>query len=484
MPSLKESTEWKYEEDDDDEDEDETLILDQPNTNCPTNKTNNSQATTNYNSNNQISVCNNTSAKNYSHKFATTTTTTTKSSLPRPRAVVTERQSDSLIRKKFNFNAIAKASNVFSYNTIIKDREFPNLASVSNLIDIIDERSRHRQFIDSFRLSNVNHRHLFSPSSSSSSSSYCSSTKIAANSCILYDPKSKTPTMDTSLGSLRNVQKNFKFLKNEKSKRPQSQEEIIEECKNSLNELIKASKWSHTFNGSSQFVNKNPNRICTSNVNEYTDLNTSLIEDNESKTTNSFTPTKLSPRSTLSIYNNCLIIDNNKQQQHQQQQQQSGSNTYDNIFNFNNGQAKGKMKKSHTLINQTFNDVSSATSMVNGGGVIQKKCLPTPTLSSSSPSSSQSSSSSTTNLTCIQIKNKSFNCNNNRPPSNNNDTKPIIDYEYVQFNSNDQFQPNSGKIKHLSLSLSHSKSTLNIKFIYLLNLFNSIFFLQQQNPTK
>lgn len=177
-------------------------------------------------------------------------------------------------------------------------------------------------------------------------------------------------------------------------KRPQSQEEIIEECKNSLNELIKASKWP-TFN-------KNGN---TTNAVNLADL--------------------CSPKSTLSIYGNCLNLD----------KPNGGSSTYDNLIELNERKnfKSSTLKKSHTLINQTFSEIATATS--------------------SKP-------------TFIQFKNKTFNNTNNANSCNH--------LESDRESNNDANNIDEPRPTKTINDLNSSNNSRSIIFIYFLCLFVNI----------
>jgi hypothetical protein len=113
------------------------------------------------------------------------------------------------------------------------------------------------------------------------------------------------------------------LLSKKQQKRPQSQETIIEECKNSLNELIKASKWS-TIGNSKMKIDENED--ANEHKNE-TSVNKVLNDEEQFKFEQILSNELSALSSKASSCSSLLTIDLQHQQQQSQPQQSQAQNS-------------------------------------------------------------------------------------------------------------------------------------------------------------
>lgn len=150
-------------------------------------------------------------------------------------------------------------------------------------------------------------------------------------------------------------------------KRPQSQEAIIEECKNSLNELIKASKWSANTQTSIQNEEQVMDSMNLEQILPVDSASSSLIlSDSSASSARSASDSPSSSSSSLSPVQppqpdvETVPIRNNNNN--------NCNDNYDNLFESTDNQSKRCsnssffLKKSNTVINHTLSDITKSFS--------------------------------------------------------------------------------------------------------------------------
>ena len=187
-----------------------------------------------------------------------------------------------------------------SSNSSISSKASPQFSHSSQSLALNDknqEKPSRQRFLEMI-INNNNGSRLRSgdKSTSKASQSAIIASNMSINSSSFIDSESRS-----NLGGFKRLE----IMK--------SQQELIEECKNSLNELIKASKWSSGVNGAAN--------------------NCDYIENRRKSESN---------RSLANFYSNSAIMINSNQIGDQDNQYSGQRNT---------------MKKSATLINQTFSSI-------------------------------------------------------------------------------------------------------------------------------